>query len=127
MSAGYTALKIADIEGAYGGAFKKVRAALGASSFGLQIIEMPANMDGYPEHDHSQDGQEEIYITLSGGGTMQVDGDTVTVDGETVVRVGPGIKRKLLPGDQGWRVAVVGGVPGKAYEAAEFSKLDGES
>ena len=121
---GYTALKIDDIEGAYGGAFKRVRASLGVESFGMQIIDMPANADQYPEHDHAGDGQEEVYVTLAGGGVMTVAGDDVTLAADTVIRVGPGVVRKVAAGPDGLRLLVVGGVPGKAYEAPEFSKLE---
>jgi hypothetical protein len=123
--AGYTVAKIDDIEGAYGGAFKRVRAALGASAFGMQIVEMPPNVDGYPEHDHATDGQEEIYVTLSGDAVMTVAGDEVTLDRETLVRVGPGVMRKIVPGDDGLRVLIVGGVPGKVYEAPAMTELEG--
>ena len=121
---GYTALKIDDIEGAYGGAFKRVRASLGVESFGMQVIDMPANADQYPEHDHAGDGQEEVYVTLAGGGVMTVAGDDVTLAADTVIRVGPGVVRKVAAGSDGLRLLVVGGVPGKAYEAPEFSKLE---
>jgi len=121
---GYTALKIDDIEGAYGGAFKRVRASLGDESFGMQVIDMPANADQYPEHDHAGDGQEEVYVTLAGGGVMTVAGDDVTLAADTVIRVGPGVVRKVAAGPDGLRLLVVGGVPGKAYEAPEFSKLE---
>ena len=112
----YTAAKISEIEGSYGGAFKQVRAALGGSAFGINLIEMPPHADAYPEHDHAQDGQEEIYVVLGGGGVMQVAGDEVALDSDTVVRVGPGVMRKVVPGADGIRMVVVGGVPGKAYE-----------
>ena len=54
--------KIDEMEAIYGGAFKRARAELGVESFGMQIIDMPANYDSYPEHDHEQDGQEEVYV-----------------------------------------------------------------
>ena len=122
---GYTALKIVDIEGAYGGAFKRVRASLGASAFGMQIVDFPPNADRYPEHDHAGDGQEEVYVALAGSGVMTVAGDEVALDDDTVIRVGPGTMRKIASGSDGLRVLVVGGVPGKAYEAPDFSKLEG--
>ena len=114
--AGYDVAKIDEIEGSYGGAFKQVRGAVGGTAFGINIMDLPPNVDGYPEHDHAEDGQEEIYVTLSGGAVMTVAGDAVTLDTNTVVRVGPGVTRKVVPGDEGIRMLVVGGVPGKAYE-----------
>ena len=51
--AGYTVAKIDDIEAIYGGGFKRARSALGITSFGLQVMDLPPNFEGYPEHDHS--------------------------------------------------------------------------
>ncbi len=114
--AGYDVASIKDIEGSYGGAFKEVRVAVGASAFGINILELPPHADGYPEHDHAADGQEEVYVTLGGGAVMHVAGDEVALDPDAVVRVGPGVMRKIVPGADGVRLLVVGGVPGKAYE-----------
>ena len=121
--ADYTVARIDDIEGVVGGAFKRARAALGVSSFGMQILDMPPNTDRYPEHDHGEDGQEEVYVTLRGGGEIEIEGERHPLDPETLVRVGPGVKRKIYPGEQGARVLALGGVPGKAYEAPEVTQL----
>ena len=114
--AGYEVAKIDEIEGSYGGAFKQVRTAVGGTAFGINIMDLPPNADGYPEHDHSHDGQEEMYVTLNGSGVMQIEGDEVTLDANTIIRVAAGTKRKVLPGNDGVRLLVVGGTPGKAYE-----------
>ena len=123
--ADYTAKRIDDMEGIYRGGFKRARAELGGSAFGMQVIDMPPNADVYPEHDHAQDGMEEIYVVLRGGGEMEIDGERVTIDPDTIVRVGPGTKRKILPGSQGLRVLALGGVPGQAYEPPEITELGG--
>jgi uncharacterized cupin superfamily protein len=123
--AGYKVAKIDDIEGGYGGAFKKVRATLGISAFGIQVIDIPPNVDGYPEHDHSSDGQEEVYAALRGSAQMLIDGETFTLDPEHVIAVKAGTMRKLVTGDEGIRVLIVGGVPGKAYEAPAITELEG--
>jgi mannose-6-phosphate isomerase-like protein (cupin superfamily) len=123
----YTAKKIGDMEAGFGGGFVKVRAELGASSFGMQVIQLPPNYDGYPEHDHSDSGQEEVFITLGGSGSMDVEGDRVALDPETIVRVGPDVKRKLYPGADGMRVLVVGGCPGEVYKAPEVTELTGSA
>ena len=119
----YRSTRIDEIEAIYGGGFRKARAALGVTSFGMQIIEMPPNFDGYPEHDHSADGQEEVYVVLRGGGVLHIDGEQVAIDPETLVSVQPGTMRKLVPGDQGIRVLVLGGVAGSAYAVHEFTEL----
>ena len=66
--ADYTAKRIDDMEAGFGGGFVKVRAELGVTSFGMQVIRMPPNYDDYPEHDHAEDGQEEVYLALDGLG-----------------------------------------------------------
>src|SRR5689334_8156032 len=49
----YTAVNIEEIEGRFGGAFKLLRASLGVSAFGMQIIDMPpGGGEFYPEHAH---------------------------------------------------------------------------
>ena len=115
--------KIDEMEGIYGGAFKRARAELGVESFGMQIIDMPPNYDGYPEHDHSEDGQEEVYFTLRGAGEIEIEGERYPLDEDHVAKVGPGIKRKVWPGDDGIRILVLGGKVGEAYEAPDITKL----
>ena len=117
--------KIDDMEAVFGGGFKRARAELGVESFGMQIIDMPANYDNYPEHDHEQDGQEEVYVTLRGSGEIEIEieGERFPLDGDHVARVGPGVKRKVWPGDDGIRILVVGGKVGETYEAPDITKL----
>jgi mannose-6-phosphate isomerase-like protein (cupin superfamily) len=120
----YTSKKINDMQAAFGGGFIKARAELGVSAFGMQIIAMPPDYGDYPEHDHAGDGQEEVYVVLDGSGTMDVEGDRFELDKETLVSVPSGIKRKVFAGPQGLRMLVLGGCPGKAYEAPEMTELE---
>jgi mannose-6-phosphate isomerase-like protein (cupin superfamily) len=122
--ADYTAKKINDMQAGFGGGFIKARAELGVSSFGMQIIAMPPDFGDYPEHDHAEDGQEEVYAVLDGSGWMDVGGDRVEMDEETLVRVPSGVKRKVHSGPQGIRMLVIGGCPGQAYEAPAMTELE---
>ena len=123
--ADYTAKHIDEMEGLHRGAMRKVRAELGLSSFGVQTIDLPPNSDRYPWHDHGEEGQEELYIALRGRGTLEFeDGEPVElVPGETVVRVGPETRRQVVAGPEGVRLLVIGGVPGKAFKAKDFTEL----
>jgi mannose-6-phosphate isomerase-like protein (cupin superfamily) len=121
--ADYTAKRIGDMEAVFRGSFVRVRAELGVEAFGMQVIDMPPNLTQYPEHDHAESGQEEVFVVLRGGGEIEVDGERVAIDPETIVRVGPEARRKLLPGDDGMRVLALGGVPGGVYEAPDVTKL----
>src|SRR3954449_10630812 len=64
--ADYTVKRIDEMEGAFGGAFKRARAELGVESFGMQVMDLPPNLEQFPEHDHAGDGQEEVYLLLRG-------------------------------------------------------------
>ncbi len=115
--------KIDEMEAVFGGGFKRARAELGVESFGMQIIDMPPNYENYPEHDHGEDGQEEVYVTLRGSGEIEIEGERFPLDEDHVARVGPGVKRKVWPGEGGIRVLVLGGTAGAAYEAPDITKL----
>lgn len=119
----YTVKKIDELEAIYGGSFKRARAELGVSSFGLQVIDLPPNVTAYPEHDHGQDGQEEVYVVLRGSAEMDIDGDRFALDPDTLVRVASGTNRKILPGGEGARLLVIGGVPGAVYEPPGVTEL----
>lgn len=119
----YTAKRISDMQASYGGGFVKVRAELGLSSFGAQVIQLPPNEDRYPLHDHVEDGQEEMFVVLSGSGWMEVEGEKIDLDPETMVRVGPAPKRQVFAGPEGLRMLVLGGIPGKAFEIKPVTEL----
>jgi mannose-6-phosphate isomerase-like protein (cupin superfamily) len=115
--------RIDDMEAVVFGSFKRARAELGLEAFGMQVIDIPPGADQYPEHDHAADDQEEVFVVLRGGGEIELDGERHRVDPDAIVRVGPAIKRKIWPGQEGMRVLALGGVPGRAYEPPEVSKL----
>ena len=120
--ADYTARRIDDMEGFYKGLFLKARDEIGASSFGLAVVELGPESDAHPNHDHPG-GQEEVYVVLRGGGTIDIEGERVPLEPETIVRVGPETKRKIMPGPEGMRLLAIGGTPGQAYEAPEYSRV----
>jgi hypothetical protein len=121
----YTAKRIDDMEAAYGGGLVRARAELGVTSFGVQVIRLPPDNNSYPEHDHTEDGQEEVYVPLKGSGWIEIDGERVELDPSVFVRVGPESKRKLISGAEGLAVLALGGAPGEAYKISAFSELEG--
>jgi hypothetical protein len=123
--ADYTAKKIDELDAGFGGAFKRVRAELGVESFGVQILDLPPNLEQFPEHDHAASGQEEVYVTMRGTGWIDVDGERVDIDPDTVVRVGPQATRKIYTGPEGMRILALGGTPGAVYEPPEGTKIGG--
>jgi uncharacterized cupin superfamily protein len=121
--ADYTVKRIEDMEAVYRGGFIKARAALGVTSFGMQIIALPPDAHAHPEHDHASDGQEEVYLVLDGSAEIEIEGERVPLDTETMVRVASGTKRKLHTADEAARVLCLGAVPGQAYEVVQFTEL----
>ena len=109
-----------EFDTAFGGAMKLARHGLGVQSFGLQVLDFPPNADQYPEHDHSHDSQEEVYIVVDGAATLQAGGEEHELRPGSYARVGPSEKRKLVTGAEGARVIAIGGCPGKAYEIQSF-------
>ena len=119
----YTAKKISDMEAGFGGGFVKARAELGVTAFGMQVIQLPPDYADYPEHDHAESGQEEVFVALSGSGWMEIAGERVELDAETMVRVAAETRRKVFAGPQGLRMLVIGGCPGAAYKIVESTEL----
>jgi len=89
---------------------------LGVASWGMNILRLPANYKDYPEHDHIKDGQEEVYIVIEGTATLSADGESIALAPGTLARVGPAVRRKIVPGGGGAVILALGGTPGKAYE-----------
>jgi uncharacterized cupin superfamily protein len=117
-----TVKQLEEFEAIFGGGFRRVRAGLGVSSFGLAIMDLPAGFSEYPEHDHSLDGQEEVYTVLAGNATLTVDGHSYGLEPGVFARVGPQEARKITTGDDGARVLAIGAAPGKLYEPPEFTE-----
>lgn len=121
----YTAKRIDEMEAAYGGGFVKARAELGVTSFGMQVIQMPPGFSDYPEHDHTESGQEEVFLALKGSGWIEIGGERVDLEPGLFVRVGPQPRRKVYAGPDGIQMLALGGVPGGVYEINAGTELTG--
>jgi mannose-6-phosphate isomerase-like protein (cupin superfamily) len=116
---GYTLKRIDELASIWHGAVKLAGDDLGVESFGLQVLDLPGGFADYPEHDHAEDGQEEVYVVLEGSAELDVDGERMPIARGALVRVGPGSRRSLLPGPEGVRVLAIGCVAGGGYERPE--------
>jgi mannose-6-phosphate isomerase-like protein (cupin superfamily) len=116
----YTVKRIDDLE-ALNGVFRRVRDELGVSSFGINVLDLPPDSDGYP--DHAEPDQEEIYLPLSGTAEVAVGGERIAVDSSTMVRVGPDTKHKFWPGSEGIRLLALGAIPGRPYEQPDPQQI----
>jgi uncharacterized cupin superfamily protein len=111
---------IDDLPQLWDGFAKLVRTGLGISAFGVQIMDLPPDYST-KSHDESDTGQQELYVALRGSGVVVVGERRLPLDPEHLVRVDAGVDRVLTSGPDGLRVLCVGGVPGAAYTAPEWT------
>ena len=115
----YTMKTVDELESIHHGAVKLAGAELGIRSFGMQVLDFPAGFRDYPEHDHAEDGQEEVYVVLHGAADFSVDGETVTVSSGQLLKVDATSRRRLAPRQDGVRILAIGCTPGAVYERPE--------
>lgn len=65
-------VKLADVEGDFGGSWKRLGREGGASRSGLNLGVIPPDDEGAPPHCH--DAEEELYVVLAGSGTLELWG-----------------------------------------------------
>jgi len=116
-----TVKRVEDFEAIFGGGYRRARAGLGVTSFGLGLIDLPPNFSHYPEHDQTHDDQEEVYTVVSGRAILRVGGEEHELVPGVFARVGATEKRKLITREEPARILAMSGMPGKAYEPPEFS------
>ena len=98
---GFTRIDVAELEGeGPGGAVKKVRRALGARAFGFNYITLPAGVAGH-EHDHAEEGQEEVYVVVRGSGRIKVEDEVVELEEWDAIRIGEDTMRNVEAGPDG--------------------------
>jgi uncharacterized cupin superfamily protein len=97
---------------------------LGLSAFGVNVLDIGPD---YVTSDHTESasGQEELYLVLSGAATLLVGAPgqeaRIELTPDVVARVAPEARRLFHSGPDGARLLIVGGAPGQAYEAQEWS------
>lgn len=96
--------------------FRAARAALDVTSFGMNVLDFAPDTHGHPEHDHAHDGQEEVYVVLTGTVFLRTPEGEQQLDAGSMVRVGPEVKRQLVTRGAPARVLALGATPGKAFE-----------
>jgi uncharacterized cupin superfamily protein len=114
------AAAIDDLPQLWDGFAKLVRTGLQITAFGVQIMDLPPDY-ATESHDESETGQQELYVALRGSGAVVAGETRLALDPEHLVRVDAGVDRVLTSGPEGLRVLCVGGVPGAAYTAPEWT------
>jgi len=90
----YTATQYEDVEPAAPG-MHFLRDALDCDTLGITVVEGEEDWVGM-EHDHADEGHEEVYVLLSGSGQLTVEGEEIDLEPGTSVRVDPDASRQLV-------------------------------
>jgi tetratricopeptide (TPR) repeat protein len=99
---------------------RPVRHHFGITSFGINAwTARDAGDRIINEHDESdeEDSQEELYVVQQGRATFELDGERVDAPAGTLVYARPDTVRTAFAEEAGTTIVVIGGTPGKAYEA----------
>jgi mannose-6-phosphate isomerase-like protein (cupin superfamily) len=108
-------LESAQTPGVPEGVFRLAGKSLGIQAWGMNVLTLPAGWDQYPEHDHGDDGHQEVYVILRGSAVLHVGAHRFDLPQGTLTRVGPHERRKIIPGPEGVVLLALGGTPGQPY------------
>ena len=105
---GYTVSSLDALGEGYG--FRKMRAALGVTAFGVNALVFPPGYDGA---DHYHDTQDELYFVHRGTARFAIDGEDHVVGEGGLVHVESTTPRKVTnAGDDDLVLLIVGGKGG---------------
>ena len=123
-----TVASFEEMEPIYDGLARRARATLGVTAFGMQVMNLPPQWDGYPDHHHDATmddaNQEEVYIPIAGSGTLVAGEERFELRPGMMARVGPEQRRRILPGPEGVRFIALGGEPG-IFKPSPWTELGG--
>ena len=97
---------------------RPVRHHLGITAFGVNAFTGREAGDRIiNEHDEADaaDGDEELYVVLSGRAVFELDGDRIDAPTGTFVFVPPAVKRTAFAEEPGTTLVAVGATPGQPY------------
>jgi mannose-6-phosphate isomerase-like protein (cupin superfamily) len=104
---GYRSASLDEL-GGYG--FRKIRAPLGVTAFGVNAIVYPPGAEGIH---HYHDEQDELYFVHSGRARFEVEGDTFELGPGGLVHVESTTMRKVSnPGEEDLVLLIVGAKDG---------------
>ena len=102
--------------------FARLRAPLGVSSFGINVLTFePGQRNRIHRHKH----QEEVYVVLEGTLTLMVEAQPVEYAVGDVIRVAPETRRQLVNRGPGrLRLIALGGMVSQEHEARDAEAFD---
>jgi len=101
-----TRTRFDDVDPVAGGLYF-LREELDCSNMGVSVLECEPGWTG-KEHDHAEEGQEEVYVLVDGEATVTVDGEDITMEAGDALRLAPGEKRRIQNGETESQFVLVG-------------------
>lgn len=99
-----------------------VRRFLGITSFGANAFAASAGSPLVIPHDERAYGQEELYLVVRGRVRFVCDGEEVELGAGELLYARPEVQREAHALETPSMVFLVGGVPGRPYEAPTWSR-----
>ncbi|UPV98765.1 cupin domain-containing protein [Halorussus gelatinilyticus] len=90
-----------------GDGLRFLRDPLGCEKLGVTILDADPGWTG-KEHDHGEDGQEEVYVLLDGSATVTVEGEDVQLESGEALRIPAEATRQIHNGDTESKFVLVG-------------------
>ncbi|MFC7081481.1 cupin domain-containing protein [Halorussus caseinilyticus] len=107
----YTKVDSRDVEPIAEG-MRFLRDPLDCEKLGVTVLDADPGWTG-KEHDHAEDGQEEVYVLLDGSATVTVDGEDVDLTAGEALRIPPEATRQIHNGDAESTFVLVGASDGE--------------
>ncbi|HKV67471.1 MAG TPA: hypothetical protein VJN72_05235 [Gaiellales bacterium] len=99
-------------------AFTPLRLRLGIEAFGVTVRRAAAGEQIVPEHsEEGEDGNEELYVALSGAADFVVDGNAVSLPAGGCLAVRTGAARRATATEHGTSLLIVGSTRDTPYRA----------
>ena len=85
----------------------QLKDALDTEEVAFTVYTMEPNSEGM-EHDHTHDGQEEVYYVVSGGVDVDVGTETVSLEEREAIRIDAEEERQIRNRDHDSELVLVG-------------------
>ena len=84
-----------------------LRDPLDTDQLGVSVLDCDPDWSGM-EHDHAEEGHEEVYLLLDGEATVTIEGEAVELSAGDAVRIPPEATRQIENGPVESRFVLVG-------------------
>ena len=101
----YTKTNYRDVDDQQGMYF--LRDELDCDHVGVTVLECDPGWEGL-EHDHAEEGHEEVYLLIEGEATVTVEDETIEMTDGDAIRIPPDETHQIHNGDTESRFVLIG-------------------